>query len=121
MKKFVLMIPVILVLFSSCNNIFLALLGSTAEDMEQNKYLVIFDKNGGEKEARPNRRVVTLPATSVNALPLPPEWSGHGFLGWNTEPDGSGTGFTAATNVVSLLKQLQKPVLVVYAQWLNVP
>lgn len=97
------------VLLVSCNNAFLLLLDNNSEEIAQNKYMVIFDRNGGDKEASPGRKAVISPATTVVTLPAPPERKGYSFSGWNTQADGSGTIFTAVTIVAENMT--------VYAQW----
>ena len=76
-------------------------------------YTVIFDTNGGSKEA--NRAVATLPPANTVRLPnflggtSVPVRAGFTFNGWNTTPDGSGTEFTADTEVTGNMT--------VYAMW----
>ena len=72
---------------------------------------VTFDKNGGDTEADPNRRVQELnPNGNYFELPsVQPTREGYEFTGWNTKADGTGTAFTAETEV--------KQSLTVYAQW----
>lgn len=73
-----------------------------------NQYTVTFDKNGGDTEASPTTRTadynttVTLPTTV-------PTKTGYAFASWNTQADGLGTAFTAATPVTASLT--------VYAKW----
>ena len=71
-------------------------------------YTVTFDKNDGDTEADPNTMTVTS-GSAVGKLPTAPTRTGYTFTGWNTEPDGKGTEFTAATPVTSDIT--------VYAQW----
>jgi hypothetical protein len=71
---------------------------------------VTFDKNGGATEAEPREISLTWPDNTVE-LPLPPS-SGDPtlvFRGWNTQADGSGTKFTAGTEVSESIT--------VYARW----
>jgi len=75
-------------------------------------YTVSFNKNNtdpGATDANPATITVTLPATTVGALPAPPERAGYVFVGWNVDPNGSGSPFTAATAVTASIP--------VYAQW----
>ena len=72
---------------------------------------VAFDKNGGDTEADPNRRVQEQNPNG-NHFELPsvqPTREGYEFTGWNTKADGTGAAFTAETEV--------KQSLTVYAQW----
>ena len=72
---------------------------------------VTFDKNGGDTEAEPNRRVQEQNPNG-NHFELPsvqPTREGYDFTGWNTKADGTGAAFTAETEV--------KQSLTVYAQW----
>jgi len=80
----------------------------------QPAYTVTFDKNhndsSGWTDAVPQRKLVIIgQATTVDALPLPPARTGHGFIGWNTMPGGNGTAFTASATVTADIT--------VYAQW----
>ena len=102
-------LAVLCILLVSCNNAFLMLLNKDSVGTGQSKFIVIFDKNGGDKEAVPGRKVVTLPLTSVGTLPFPPKRNGYSFSEWNTKADGTGTTFTAITSV--------KENRTVYAQW----
>ena len=97
------------ILLVSCNNILLGVLNKDSGGKEPNKFIVIFDKNGGNKEAYPNRKAVAAPATNVGTLPVPPARTDFVFSGWNTEADGSGAVFTAVTEVTENCT--------VYAQW----
>jgi len=72
-------------------------------------FTVTFDRNGGEVDANPATKVVISPVTNVVTLPTPPTRTGHTFAGWNTESNGSGSPFTATTEVTSHIT--------VYAQW----
>jgi uncharacterized repeat protein (TIGR02543 family) len=72
-------------------------------------FIVTFDKNGGDTEASPRTKMVTSPATTIEALPSQPIWANHDFTGWNTAANGTGSAFTAATTVTDSIT--------VYAQW----
>jgi uncharacterized repeat protein (TIGR02543 family) len=72
-------------------------------------YTVTFDANGGDSPANPAAKPVKAPATTIGALPAPPAKAGWAFAGWNSDPDGSGTAFAAATTVSADIT--------VYAQW----
>jgi uncharacterized repeat protein (TIGR02543 family) len=76
---------------------------------QSGELIVTFHKNGGDTEADPNQIDVVPPATTIDALPTAPTRTGYTFAGWNTEPDGSGEDFTAATPVTTDIN--------VYAQW----
>lgn len=69
---------------------------------------VTFDKNGGDTEAVPDSMTVKSGST-VGALPKEPTRANHTFLGWNTQPDGSGEAFDENTPVTGDIT--------VYAQW----
>ena len=83
-----------------------------APDDERTRW-VSFDKNGGDREALPRKLAVVEPETTVDKLPGEPVRTGYLFNGWNTQADGAGAAFTAAT-VVS-------ETMTVYAQWGTVP
>jgi uncharacterized repeat protein (TIGR02543 family) len=73
-------------------------------------YTVAFNNNGGTTAANPATKQVVPPATTIDALPLPPKKTGYLFGGWHTDTAGIyGTPFTAATTVTGDLA--------VYAQW----
>jgi len=78
--------------------------------IEANSLIVTFDGNGGEVPPMPNQKVVTPPATTIDALPTAPGRTDYVFKEWNTEQDGSGTEFTATTTVTATIT--------VYAQWI---
>ena len=75
-------------------------------------YTVTFDKNttaAGSSEANPQTKTLLTPAYNLGSLPQPPSWPGYTFDGWNTRADGSGTAFTATSDVTANLT--------VYARW----
>ncbi|HWL24323.1 MAG TPA: InlB B-repeat-containing protein [Ureibacillus sp.] len=74
----------------------------------ESSYTVTFDKNQGDTEANPITKTA-LHGETIDALPTAPTREGYTFTGWNTNADGSGSGFTAATPVTSNQT--------VYAQW----
>lgn len=76
--------------------------------LPQITYTVTFDKNGGDTQASPTTKVV-ISGGNVGTLPMAPIRSGYTFNGWNTQVNGSGTAFTAATAVNGSIT--------VYAQW----
>ncbi|WP_379213267.1 S-layer homology domain-containing protein [Paenibacillus sp. GCM10012303] len=81
--------------------------------LEAVTHTVTFDKNGGDTEATPSTLNVTDGETAA-ALPAPPTRPGYAFAGWNTLPNGGGTGFDETTVVSGDVT--------VYAQWsLNPP
>jgi uncharacterized repeat protein (TIGR02543 family) len=71
-------------------------------------YTVTFDKNGGDTEASPAVQEA-ISGAQVGTLPTAPARSGYTFIGWNTQANGSGTAFTAATEVTDSIT--------LYAQW----
>ena len=75
---------------------------------------VLFNKNNnepGSAEANPRAKTVISPAVTVDSLPAPPTRTGYILGGWNTQADGSGTTFTASTEVTGMIT--------VYAQWIE--
>lgn len=75
------------------------------------RYTITFNKNGGGTEADPP--TVEADYGTTIALPAPPAMAGYTCVGWNTEPDGSGTAFTDDTTVDGDMT--------VYAQWVQIP
>ena len=73
---------------------------------------VTFDSNGGDSGAVPGEIFVPVTGDTVGDLPEPPTRGGYEFLGWNTEPNGTGAAFTAGTPVAFDIT--------VYAQWAEV-
>jgi uncharacterized repeat protein (TIGR02543 family) len=70
-------------------------------------YTVTFDKNGGDTEADPATKEVTVPDTNIDALPATePTRTGYAFAGWY---DADGFEFTVDTDVIGNIT--------VYAQW----
>ncbi|MCL2805431.1 MAG: InlB B-repeat-containing protein [Treponema sp.] len=77
-------------------------------------YTVTFSKNHndvtGWTDASPSTKQVITPATTIDALPIPPTRSyAYHFTGWNTSPNGSGSAFTEFTTISQSIT--------VYAQW----
>jgi len=70
-------------------------------------YTVTFSSPDGTPTSQ--TKTVTVPATTIDALPTPPTRSGYIFDGWYPTAEGSGTKFTAATPVTADIT--------VYAQW----
>jgi len=71
-------------------------------------YTVTFNKNGGDTEANPKTKIATY-GGNVGTLPTAPTKIGYTFASWNTKDDGTGTGFTAGTEVTANIT--------VYAKW----
>jgi uncharacterized repeat protein (TIGR02543 family) len=73
-------------------------------------YTVTFKRNDGT-DATLYAETVTVPATTIDAanFPADPIRIGYTFMGWNTAPAGSGSGFIATTTVSGNMT--------VYAQW----
>ena len=70
---------------------------------------VTFNANG-QDGAYSQSKAVVYPATTIDSLPLAPTGaSGWTFKNWNTQADGTGTVFTAATTVSGHIE--------VFAQW----
>ncbi len=76
--------------------------------LPQITHTVSFNKNGGDTEASTATKEV-IAGGNVGTLPTAPTRSGYTFKGWNTQANGSGTAFTAATAV--------NGPITVYAQW----
>jgi uncharacterized repeat protein (TIGR02543 family) len=80
-------------------------------------YTVIFNKNNsdsGSTNAIPTTKTVTVPATTIDALPTEPTRTGYAFDGWYTSDDGGttlGGEFTASTAVAASIT--------VYAKWVT--
>ena len=72
-------------------------------------YTVTFKSGNAEIDAYPPELQVIYPATTVGVLPSDPVRSGYIFGGWYTGPNGTGTLFTANTEVTSDIT--------VYAKW----
>jgi uncharacterized repeat protein (TIGR02543 family) len=73
-----------------------------------NTYTVTFDKNGGDTEADPTTKIAVY-NTTIDSLPTAPTKASYAFSGWNTQADGAGDAFTAATLVTENIT--------VYAIW----
>lgn len=72
-------------------------------------FIVIFDSQTAQTDANPNFKIVTAPATLVDALPSNPTRDHFTFGGWFTGKNGAGVEFTASHNVSANLT--------VYAKW----
>jgi len=72
-------------------------------------YTVTFDSQSATTAAAPTSLTVTLPATTVGALPTAPTRTSYNFAGWYTSTSGDGTQFTASTPVTASIT--------VYAYW----
>jgi uncharacterized repeat protein (TIGR02543 family) len=75
-------------------------------------YTVTFGLNNGTDTVWAVK-TVTLPATAVADFPANPDRDGYIFAGWNTQPDGPGSVFTASTTVSATIT--------VYARWTAIP
>ncbi len=75
-----------------------------------NTYVVTFDGDGATVEAIPTTKTVTLPATTMDALPTEPTKAGYIFGGWWTQKNGAGTEFTTDTVVAAST--------IVFAKWI---
>jgi uncharacterized repeat protein (TIGR02543 family) len=71
-------------------------------------YTVTFALNDGTPNVHAIK-TVTGPATTIDALPDPPNRTGYDFGGWNTADDGQGTPFDASTTVTASIT--------VFAKW----
>ena len=75
-------------------------------------YTVTFRSGDAELDAYPPEKQVVSPARTVDSLPSDPVRSGFLFKGWYTGPNGTGTMFTANTEVTSDIT--------VYAKWIPI-
>jgi uncharacterized repeat protein (TIGR02543 family) len=94
--------------------VFLLLAGceqSIDDEPEGPTYTVTFHKNGGDTDASPRIKTGYHSGDPVGALPADPTRTGHGFNGWNTKADGSGTAFTTSTAVTANIT--------VFAKWVD--
>jgi uncharacterized repeat protein (TIGR02543 family) len=73
-------------------------------------YTVTFKLNDGT-DVTHTTITVTVPATTIDALPANPTRPGYNFAGWNTQAGGGGDAFTGTTTV--------NGTITVYAQWVN--
>ncbi|MDD5673703.1 MAG: InlB B-repeat-containing protein [Chitinivibrionales bacterium] len=64
-----------------------------------NSFLVTFNDQAATTAVNPTSKLVTAPATTVDALPTAPAKTGFTFGGWFTTASGGGTAFTATTPV----------------------
>ena len=77
-------------------------------------YTVTFNSNGGVPTTPPTRNVLEGTAIGASNMPAAPTLSGFEFIGWNTEEDGSGDPFTAATTVnedITVFAQYEEEIL----------
>jgi uncharacterized repeat protein (TIGR02543 family) len=72
-------------------------------------HAVTFKRNNGTEAIWAVKTAVTGTAVSTGEFPADPALTGYNFGGWNTQADGSGTGFDASTVV--------NGAITVYAQW----
>lgn len=82
-----------------------------------NSYQVVFDPNGGIGEMEAQDMVYDQPQSLYSCTFMR---EGHAFLGWNTEPDGTGTSFTNGQEVLNLTSEAGATVTL-YAQWQEAP
>ncbi|MCX7023241.1 MAG: InlB B-repeat-containing protein [Spirochaetes bacterium] len=73
-------------------------------------YTVFFSSPSADTQASPAKKTVTVPATTIDALPTSPTRAGYTPGGWYTGLDGGGTAFTADTVV--------RADITVYAKWI---
>jgi uncharacterized repeat protein (TIGR02543 family) len=76
-----------------------------------NRYTVTYNANGGN--ASYNETASVAYNSAVGTLPASPTRDGYAFDSWNTQSDGSGSAFTAASIVTGAIE--------VYAQWILIP
>ena len=82
-----------------------------------NSYRVVFDPNGGIGEMEAQDMVYDQPQSLYSCTFMR---EGHAFLGWNTEPDGTGTSFADGQEVLNLTSEAGATVTL-YAQWQETP
>jgi len=75
-------------------------------------YTVIYNSYGGTDV---ESQYVFFPATTVTALPQPPEKPCYTFAGWYTQPEGEGDAFTGTSTVDE--STTVDGVITVYAKW----
>ncbi|MDD5673220.1 MAG: InlB B-repeat-containing protein [Chitinivibrionales bacterium] len=66
-----------------------------------NSFLVTFNDQAATTPVNPTSKLVTSPATTIDALPTAPAKTGYTFGGWFTAASGGGTAFTATTPVTA--------------------
>ena len=74
-------------------------------------YTVTFNDQGANVHPDPATKTVTPPATTIDALPTPPQKKDYFFGGWYTDPNGAEEEFTASTVVTKSIT--------VYAKWVS--
>lgn len=79
-----------------------------------NRFTVVFDPNGAP-EAEPFEQLIPCAAGGTLAANCF-KWSGNTFMGWNTEPDGSGTSYANKKKITDG-PQEDGAVLTLYACW----
>ncbi len=80
------------------------------------RYTIAFDANGGTGSIAPmDMEYGTAQNLTSNANGLI-YWPGYAFLGWNTEPDGTGANYADGANVNNLTTVMGDTV-VLYARW----
>ena len=80
-------------------------------------YTVVFDPNGGSGSMDPLSNCLTNRSYSLKNNTF--TRSGYSFAGWNTSPDGTGTGFANRARVSALAAE-NGAVVILYAQWSEV-
>lgn len=79
-------------------------------------YAIKFDGNGATMGAMPNQPMtVGIQDSLIDNQYIRKGWI---FLGWNTQPDGSGQSYTNGQSIVDL-STTDKDVVTLYAQWLD--
>jgi len=82
------------------------------QEVSTGSFTVTFNKNNtdaGSADASPAQKVVSPPATTIDALPTAPMRPGYTFVKWTKNPSGTGGDFDANTTVTASIT--------VYAQW----
>jgi uncharacterized repeat protein (TIGR02543 family) len=108
---------VMIALLAACTNPFfedLLGIGENVRAAPSGGYTVTFKYNDGT-DMTVAAKTAAAPAAAIGAedFPANPGRTGYAFTGWNTESDGTGSVFDAATPVAADIT--------VYAQWTEVP
>ena len=88
---------------------------------EEREYTIKYHANGGSGSMSDQTGIKLLPRYSYSLHPNIFERDNYTFVGWNTEPDGSGTSFVNRNEINNTYIPLfVDDVLNLYAQWSNI-
>ena len=79
-------------------------------------YTVVFNKNNNDATGTMNNQLIGVDATTTLS-PNTFTYAGYTFVGWNTEPDGSGTPYLDEASVSNL--GTFNETITLYAQWIE--